>query len=72
MHRKNKGESLGGVASSQLTTMKTTHNKIRRFLVACMLALEHLYKVDPPKREQVVMMDTKSKNSTDKKKKIHD
>lgn len=37
-----------------------------RTLVACMLALEHVYKVNPPDREKIAMVDRKDLN--DKKK----
>lgn len=47
--------------------MKTSKNKVLRFLAACMLALEHIYKVHPPEKGQKTLIDKKAKNKPTKK-----
>jgi hypothetical protein len=38
-------------------------SKFRTFLVACILALESIYKINPPEREKICIIDCKDNNN---------
>lgn len=50
-----------------VATVKTSKNKALRFLAACMLALEQIYRVNPPEKERKTLIDKKDKKKSTKK-----